>query len=533
MEEQFRRAIKNIACHGDTDIFPFPPENALFFDQPAKIVSLLEDLHREFDGIVESDPPFFENQLSPLGYSGLRWGTQIDPLWNAYFLALVLSISDRIEAARLPANARRVFSYRIVPDKENENLFAAGGWQQFHERSLQLAQDAGAKVVVICDISNFYYHIRHHRLENALNRLPGAGNTPARIMKLLARFSKSYSHGIPVGGPASRILSELLLDQVDQLLEMQGITFCRYADDYHIFADSEDQGFDGLLFLTQKLLDNEGLSLQRSKTRIVSHKEFIRTSPILQAHQEEAGGVRTFLGLSLRFDPYSPTAVQDYQVLKSEVEKYDIVGLLRKEVSKSRVDVSLTRQIIKSLRFIDPAYRNVAVLTLLDNLEVLYPLFPSVTLVLKDLWKELSEEVKESLCRRLRDLFRDGSRLVKTDVNKCYALRVLACERAAENMALMANVFRGSSSNMLRRDIIILMCNLQNHAWISDLKNQFSHFSPPLRRAFILASYVLGDEGKHWRQHNKKGFKPLEVVVRDWWADGVGGGQGTHRVIPL
>jgi hypothetical protein len=52
--------------------------------------------------------------------------------------------------------------------------------------------------------------------------------------------------------------------------------------------------------------------------------------------------------------------------------------------------------------------------------------------------------------------------------------------------------------------------------WISDLRQRFSLLSPWERRAFIAASYSLGDEGKYWRQHERQNFGPFEVLIRDW-----------------
>jgi hypothetical protein len=108
MDEFFRRAIQNVIRHGDTDIFPFPIENHIFFDKPSECLTLLKDIHRDFDGSLSRYPPAHDAALAP----GFRWATQMDPLWNLYFLALVLSIAEKVELARLPIAAKRVFSYR-------------------------------------------------------------------------------------------------------------------------------------------------------------------------------------------------------------------------------------------------------------------------------------------------------------------------------------------------------------------------------------------------------------------------------------
>lgn len=37
---------------------------------------------------------------------------------------------------------------------------------------------------------------------------------------------------------------------------------------------------------------------------------------------------------------------------------------------------------------------------------------------------------------------------------------------------------------------------------------------PLQRRLLIVSSYILGDEGRHWREHNKKTFNFVEVIYR-------------------
>jgi hypothetical protein len=75
LDNHFSRAVKNIARYGDTDVFPFPIENSLFYDCDGQVVELLKELHEDFDNKLNTDPPFNENHLAPIGYSGFRWVT--------------------------------------------------------------------------------------------------------------------------------------------------------------------------------------------------------------------------------------------------------------------------------------------------------------------------------------------------------------------------------------------------------------------------------------------------------------------------
>src|ERR1700737_1588181 len=88
MRESFERALENIDRHGDTDIFPYPIEKLVFYDKKRETVDLLLDLDRDIVGNLALYPPTNNSALAPVGYSGFRWATQIDPLWNAYFLGL-------------------------------------------------------------------------------------------------------------------------------------------------------------------------------------------------------------------------------------------------------------------------------------------------------------------------------------------------------------------------------------------------------------------------------------------------------------
>ncbi len=324
VEQSFRRAIANVTRHGDTDIFPFPIENHVFFDQIEATISALGEIHRDFRSNLTEYPPSNISALAPVSYTGFRWATQIDPLWNLYFLAIVLEISDEIEKERVPTKSGVVHSYRISWNEDLSKIFDDRySWRSFIEHSIEAAKKY--KFVVICDISEFYSRIGHHRIENALAHLNLGSDIPDRIMRFLSNFSNTNSFGIPIGGPAARIISELTLNQVDQLLVLQGIEYCRYSDDFHLFANSEEEAFSNLLFLTEKLQRTQGLQLQKSKTRIMSSAEFVATSPIraddhdvseMDDDSNPHRGARNLLSLSLKFDPYSPTAEDDYEELR-------------------------------------------------------------------------------------------------------------------------------------------------------------------------------------------------------------------------
>jgi retron-type reverse transcriptase len=50
------------------------------------------------------------------------------------------------------------------------------------------------------------------------------------------------TEGTPQGGPLSPLLSNILLNDLDQELERRHLAFCRYADDCNIYVGSRVAG---------------------------------------------------------------------------------------------------------------------------------------------------------------------------------------------------------------------------------------------------------------------------------------------------
>lgn len=513
-------ALRNVARYGDTDVFPFPIENHVFFDAEAKILDLLEDLHRNFDQWLTDYPPVYVKSLSTVGYNGFRAATQIDPIWNAYLLALIIALGPDIEQARVSLNRNAVFSYRFNPDPVEYSLFQPDiNWRRFHEISVERAKQS--EFVLTCDISDFYSRIYHHRLENALKKASKDTETIRRVMELLTRLSDNASYGLPIGGSAARLLSELLINRVDRLLLSEGMSFCRFVDDFHIFTSSREQAYSHLVFLSQALLTNEGLSLQRTKTRIMSREEFLASSRFADEgttdseHEQQA---KDFLKLRLHYDPYSPTAADDYEALRDEIERFDVVGMLAREMRKSRIDEALTRQLVRSIKYLDSRVRDDAVRSLMDNLPTLYPVFPSVMILLRSLISDIGSGARDAVFQKLRGLVSGGSYMTRVPANLAFALRVLAYDESDETEVVLNDLYKQPLDMMLKRDLILIMARRNADYWISNCRKQYPVLTRWERRALIVGSYILEDEGAHWRKAIKSELSPVDRVIMEWAA---------------
>lgn len=543
-----KAAIQNIATFGDTDIFPFSFEQHIFHDRPDLLQKALEKLHADFDAELAKNPPDNINTLAPVGYTGFRWAAQIDPIWNAYYLALVIEMGPAIEQARIPVSEKAVFSYRFIKPEFDGRIFDENvSWRAFMETSYSIAEEAAKKAaerkaarkakkeeatddaddsayVILCDISDFYSRIYHHRIENALKWLNTKPDVVKRIVEVLQMFSGTVSYGLPVGGPASRLLAEISLNSVDKLLRGEGIRFCRFVDDYRIFCDSKEEAYQRLIFLSEKLF-NEGLSLQKTKTRIIKATEFMDESKLLikfnQSAEENVTEEEKLLRLAIHFDPYSDTRVDDYEKLKEQVSQVDIAGILGRELEKTRIDPTITKQAISALRVLEPEQRKRILASLLkhDNLHTLAPVFSRLMTVLRGLYLDLDTATQDLVDGALVGLVEKGSHIIKIDLNLAYLVQVLRRRCTQQTETLFVKLFKSNTNPLVRREIIVAWISWRHNHSLTDLKKHFKALSKWERRAFVVGSYVLTDEGKHWRKHNDDSFDPGEVVVRDWFSD--------------
>jgi len=518
-KEDLRKAVDNIANWGDTDLFPLPIENHVFHDVPEKVADLLADVASNFDEEVTRFPVDSYSTLAPVGYTGFRWATQIEPLWNAYLLGAVISLAPQIESARLSEDLSKVFSYRYRSDTTDHSLFAQDSWNRFQKTTRLHAEDH--KYVVSVDIGDFYARIYHHRLENALRAVDSTATKTKYIMTILKRLSNNTSYGLPVGGPAARILAELVLNRVDHLIitEPTMKNFCRYADDYRFFVDDIQAAYKAVGILSEKLLRNEGLTLQKNKTRIMKSAEYLS---VLEPEDPPAGSSGAFLKLHIHYDPYSPTAAKDYDRVREQLNHFDILSLLREELTKGRIDPAMTRRLVHAIRYMDATPRQQAVLSLLENIETLAPVIPQVMMAIRDCISDLDPDFIDKVHGSIRKLIDDRHYVAQVDLNLSFMIRVLASRHTTENELLLIRLYQsphGFGSGFapyIQRDIMLILARWGVTYWLSDQKNYISSAHLWVKRAFIIASYALGDEGSHWRQASMPLMGAFETLMRDW-----------------
>jgi hypothetical protein len=520
MKQNFDLAIENITKYGDTDIFPFPIENHIFYDKKQETASLLFEIDKDFNTYIEKYPPVNISTCVPLGYVGFRWATQIDPIWNAYYLALVLSIAPKFESQRIPKEENIVFSYRFNPSETGSLFDRNYNWVQFQKRSLELAKEEKNKFVLSCDIANFYHRISHHNLQNAIERLGIKNDVPYKIRNIIQKFSETVSSGLPIGGPASRILAELALNNIDQHLKLHGVRFCRFVDDFNIFVGSEPEALSILNMLTQYLMKNEVLSLQQNKTEIYSSDEFcnvIEKRLKLEDSNTVSERKASFMSLNLHFDPYSETAVEDYETIKKSIENYDVMGLLIEELRKNKIHQAFSKQLIRSFIALDDENASKAFLTIMDNLELLYPILPTVMISIFGNFDRLEETTKDYIMKTLCENIINVTYIIQNELIAAYIARIIGKKSSPANQSALVKLYGiHKESILVRITIIRIMAHWKIYTWVRTLKPDFKTMNSWERRMFIISSHILGEEGRHWREHNGGGFLNFEKLCTNW-----------------
>ena len=522
MESCFRLALKNIVKYGDTDIFPFPYETRMFDDMEEEMVTSLKDTYDNFDKKRDLAPPLNISSCSTVGYTGYRWATQIDPYWNAFFLGIVLKLSNEIENDRLDDSV--VYSYRFNPDSSDYSLFDKKiNWRKYQTDSLKFCEDnEDINYILTCDIADFYPRIYHHRLENALDRLDEHKNTSSKIKKLLQLFSGTNSYGVPVGCPASRILAELSLSSIDHILSVHGFKFKRYVDDFYIFCKTRESAHSALTFLSRKLMENEGLTLQKHKTNIMSKEEFmtITKSKINGLDEDEKSPMKaSFMSLPIRYDPYSANAAEQYKEIKESLKDFDLLGMLSDELQKSKINQPFSKQLIRSFAAVDDKTLSNAYSVICSSFNDLYPIFTTIIQVATSNWDRFNNKAKEYIFNSVKDLIDNDSFILKTELNLAYVCKLLSRQNSTTSRILLTEIYNSNVNSILITNIITqAMLKWNVHYWLSDLKRTFPTMNALQRRTFVIATYQLGDEGDHWRTHNKRNLNFIENIYKEWGA---------------
>jgi len=148
--------------------------------------------------------------------------------------------------------------------------------------------------------------------------------TDKRILLLIRRYLQTgimvggltevNRKGMPQGGPLSPLLSNIVLNELDEELERRGHTFCRYADDCNVYVGSKKAGERVMGSLTRFLENRLKLKVNQEKSAV------------------DRPWKRVFLGYSMTFHKENRIKVASQAVKRF---KHTVKGLFRQGIGRN------------------------------------------------------------------------------------------------------------------------------------------------------------------------------------------------------
>lgn len=204
---------------------------------------------------------------------------------------------------------QKVLQIRYEP-KFSESSYGFRPQRGAHQAIKQASNyiKGGKTYIVDIDLENFFGEVNQDRLMWLLSTRIGDKSLLRLIRKILRAgilsegLSQQGVKGTPQGSPLSPLLSNIVLDELDQELERRGLSFVRYADDVQIFVGS-----------------------QASAERVMrSIRNFIENRMLLKVNKIKSGIRRppssTFLGYGFMWDGSLRLSRRSEVRLKSKIK---------------------------------------------------------------------------------------------------------------------------------------------------------------------------------------------------------------------
>lgn len=524
--DHFLHAAIDVGSHGDNDTLPFDVDSRFIKENAAAIADMAYDYfcenelksHNNAAKAINALQIFSERLLVPTGPAGFRITTKIHPFWNIYINGLGVAIAEVHETQR----SDNAHSYRY--STAEESLFdRSKSWRTYREATLDddhLASEDS--VVVQTDISSFYEHIYHHRLQNCIEDLiPRESTVAIQIDRFLSKFASGRSFGLPVGGQCSRILAEVMMSPIDRMLSDEGLIWHRYVDDFTIITETQEKAYRAIAILSHALADY-GLSLNRTKTTILRGNHYLDYVNAQLGTSGDAGS--KLREIDLHFDPYSDSPHEDYDELKEIVRNMDIRTLLELETTKAQPDTFLLAQIGRTLRLHSPQ----TAIQLCDTL-----LEPSNLNAFRASWSKIMrgiaavraeeeyEDIFEALDKMLDAVPSHSPSLLLPEVNCLHYLRTIRFRRTKERARYVLSTYNRTVSETVKRACLECWRTWRDRPNFIRVRNRWQNLSEQEQRMLWLAAGNFGDEGKKARDQVRTS------LVSVWQLGIEGNGKGS------
>jgi group II intron reverse transcriptase/maturase len=227
----------------------------------------------DFEACLDEELSLLQQELTDWTYkpSPVRRVEIPKPGGKGVRLLGIPTVRDRVVQATLKLLLEPVFEPHFSPHSYG---FRPGRSQHQAVQSAQQIVNSGKPYVADIDLSEFFDRIHHDRL---IARM-GQRISDKRILRLIGIMLRSgvmvngvvnpSKEGAVQGGPLSPLLSNIVLDELDQELENRGLEFCRFADDCNIFVKSQKAADRVMEKVSQFIETKLKLKVNREKSQV-------------------------------------------------------------------------------------------------------------------------------------------------------------------------------------------------------------------------------------------------------------------------
>ncbi len=302
------------------------------------------------------------------------------------------------------------------------------------------------------------------------------------------------------------------------MLLSEGIKFIRYMADYRLFSASRLEAYRNLTTLANALFKNHGLTLQKSKTAVVTASEFLEQFGGTSESREVANleeKFKDFLeasGISNRYDEI------DYDELEEEqqeiIDSFNLDDLLKGQVDASIKDVQMTKFLLRRLAQLG-SYESFEILV--ENLEKFFGVFPDVIRYFGRL-DQLDDTDRHRVGEALLSLIK-SSDIGQLEFYRAWILHLFGNGMDWGVSDNLASLYSEAPDAFSRRKLMLALASANQFYWFRQRKENLWELGSWERRAFLAgASCLPKDEHTHWYQSLKTRLDPLELSVTKWAA---------------
>ena len=448
--EELDCAKDAIECHGYSTMLPDPIEWQDLTDRWETIRDELRHINLEH---YRPRPPILVTAAKD--DKSTRVLHLLHPHDMLLYTSLTLLLKDDIEASRIPTVDKRVYSYRASP---HDNRL----YQTTKDLHFNYIQQLKYKVrrkkntfVGVTDIANFYTSIPQSKLLELLVDVASTKRNRKAARLLVSTFAKPLmthdGEGIPTGPYASRLIAEVLLNDIDRHLAALDVDFVRWVDDFNFFTHSFTATQRVILELSGWLYKEHDLSLQSAKTRILEAKAYSKELLLdLEDILSDRGEIFSLLTTGSDYDVENDNDVDDVDDFMDDVHAMELLEILVDAlVERERVDYRIIDFTVRRLRRInlDRIVAEEILSILIENLERLVPVIENVARLVSHLRPRDKDRRKHVARRLLRSIDDIGA----VDHYAVWILTIFVRDRRWGCVNELIDVFRRAESNAIKR----------------------------------------------------------------------------------